>query len=117
MGPDACGGCKADLCGLSLRTEKVLHADETPAAISGDEVRWLERQAVLRSERLDPTRAKAAPGWMWVHTATTGDGLVFLGAHRRPRRRRSLRHPQGFPWRVRLQYAADAADRQVCCAI
>jgi hypothetical protein len=44
-----------------LRAAPVLHLDETAAQVSGDEMRQLESQALLRGEILDPDRRQPGP--------------------------------------------------------
>ncbi|MFE5550160.1 DUF6444 domain-containing protein [Streptomyces sp. NPDC056534] len=48
-----------------LRSAPVLHLDETPASVSGDEMRQFETGALLRGEGLDPGRRRPGPDWMY----------------------------------------------------
>lgn len=107
-----------------LRNAKVLHLDETPASVSGDEMRQFEAEALLRGERLDPGRRQPGPEWMYVHVARSGP-LIWLGAHKRRSHEATdsfdiLTGYEGVLVTDRLalydKYAIKAAGRQICCA-
>ncbi|WP_078874689.1 IS66 family transposase [Streptomyces sp. NRRL F-5053] len=121
-----------------LRAAPVLHVDETAATVSGEEVRFAERQTLLVGEFLDGARADARVGeWglpcsnevgsvgKYVHTATTPGGLVFLGAHKRRSHMATdslgiLGNHQGVLVSDRLvlydKYTQKPGRRQVFCA-
>lgn len=107
-----------------LKSTPVLHLDETPASVSGDEMRQFETEALLRGEHLAPERRQPGPDWMYVHVARSGP-LIWLGAHKRRSHEATdsfniLTGYEGVLVTDRLalydKYAKTAAGRQICCA-
>ncbi|MCY0924522.1 transposase, partial [Streptomyces sp. H27-G5] len=107
-----------------LKSAPVLHLDETPASVSGDEMRQFETEALLRGEHLAPDRRQPGPDWMYVHVARAGP-LIWLGAHKRRSHEATdsfniLTGYEGVLVTDRLalydKYAKTAAGRQICCA-
>ncbi|MFJ8312876.1 MULTISPECIES: transposase [unclassified Streptomyces] len=120
---DQLAGMVEDLL-IVVEGRPVLHLDETPAQVSGDEIRQMETEALLRGEILDPGRRQPGPDWMYVHVARSGQ-LIWLGAHKR-RSHDATDHfgiLEGYEGvlvidRLALydKYAKTAAGRQICCA-